>query len=168
MSAKQQGRLQVCPVLAVAALLLGVSAGVAQSGDGYELTWWTVDAGGGTSHGGGYRLSGIAGQPDAGMMGGGGYVLGSGFWRGGTGPTREFRVYLPLSAWMDLTGSCQQPYNPFARPVSERRQLVPVALPRSGRDIDSYETMSEIKVKDEVPPGKRGLWSLLQPANRID
>ncbi len=57
----------------------------AQTGGGYDLTWWTVDGGGGTASGGGYTLMGTAGQPDAGTVSGGGYTLYGGFWAGGGG-----------------------------------------------------------------------------------
>ncbi|RLC99446.1 MAG: hypothetical protein DRI77_02755 [Chloroflexi bacterium] len=61
-------------------LLVGVVS--AQTGGGYDLTWWTVDGGGGSLSGGGYTLMGTAGQPDAGSVGGGGYTLSGGFWAG--------------------------------------------------------------------------------------
>lgn len=50
----------------------------------YDLTWHTIDGGGGTSPGGGYTLSGTIGQPDAGAMSGGDFVLAGGFWTGST------------------------------------------------------------------------------------
>jgi hypothetical protein len=58
----------------------------------YDITWWTVDGGGGTSTGGGYTLSGTIGQPDAGTMTGGGYTLVGGFW----GFDSQHFIYLPL------------------------------------------------------------------------
>ena len=66
----------------------------AQSGGGYDLTWSTIDGGGGTSMGAGYALTGAIGQPDAGAMSGGGYTLAGGFW--GSGISRPYRVYLPV------------------------------------------------------------------------
>jgi hypothetical protein len=54
----------------------------AQSGGGYDLSWSTVDGGGGTSTNGGYTLSGTIGQPDAGTMSNGPYTLVGGFWSG--------------------------------------------------------------------------------------
>ncbi len=55
---------------------------LAQTGGGYDLTWWTVDGGGGTVSGAGYTLMGTAGQPDAGApLTGGGYTLTGGFWQ---------------------------------------------------------------------------------------
>ena len=69
----------------------------AQTGDGYDLTWSTVDGGGYTfSTGSGYSLGGTAGQPDAGVLTGGGYTLAGGFWRGGAAAGSVYEVYLPL------------------------------------------------------------------------
>jgi hypothetical protein len=78
--------------LSVAALLT-VPIVAAQGGGGYDLTWSTIDGGGGASSGGGYTLMGTIGQPDAGMLTGGGYTLSGGFWSGAGG---SYRIYLPL------------------------------------------------------------------------
>jgi len=69
-------RILVCLVFVAAAL----PSSLAQSGGGYDLTWSTVDGGGGRSEGGGYSLSGTIGQPDAGVATGGPYTLRGGFW----------------------------------------------------------------------------------------
>ena len=78
---------------AVSTALDGVST--APTG-GYDLSWWTVDGGGGTLRDGasGYTLSGTAGQADAATWQGQGYALAGGFW-GGALPV-EYVVYLPL------------------------------------------------------------------------
>ncbi len=60
---------------------------------GYEITWYTVDGGGGTLSGGVYTLNGTVGQPDAGTLIGGSYTLDGGYWTGGA---MAYRVYLPL------------------------------------------------------------------------
>ncbi len=52
----------------------------AQTGGDYELSWSTIDGGGGRSAGGDYALVGTIGQPDAGEMAGGDYELSGGFW----------------------------------------------------------------------------------------
>jgi len=80
----------------MAGALLVVSGGVvaAQSGGGYDLTWNSVDGGGGLSSGGGYTLFGTAGQPDAGLLAAGPYALGGGFWMGGR-IVHVYEVYLP-------------------------------------------------------------------------
>lgn len=79
-------------VLSLAAVL-GAGAVLAQTGGGYDLTWSTIDAGGGSSAGGSYQLSGTLGQPDAGApLSGGGYVLSGGFWASAFGGS----VYLPV------------------------------------------------------------------------
>jgi len=111
-------------VLAACLLLLAASVVLAQSGGGYDLSWSTVDGGGGTFSTGGlscgvpllrcaacacatgaggqaqgvYTLGGTAGQPDAGLLSGGSYTLGGGFWGGGAAaPTPEHTLYLPLA-----------------------------------------------------------------------
>lgn len=48
----------------------------------YNLDWFTVDGGGGTSSGGAFSISGTIGQPDAGVLSGGGYTVEGGFWSG--------------------------------------------------------------------------------------
>lgn len=69
------GLLAVCLLVTVPAL--------AQSGGPYELSWSTIDGGGGQSSGGQYVLTGTIGQPDADWSSGGDYELLGGFWPGG-------------------------------------------------------------------------------------
>jgi hypothetical protein len=59
------------PIAALAVTLLIVSIAVAQTGSGYDLTWFTIDGGGGASSGSGYTAIGTFGQPDAGTQSGG-------------------------------------------------------------------------------------------------
>lgn len=70
----------------------------AQIGGSYDLSWSTIDGGGGTSSGGSYTLSGTIGQPDAGSMSGGSYTLLGGFWvgEGPGGAPGSSNVYLPV------------------------------------------------------------------------
>jgi hypothetical protein len=64
------------------------------SSGGYEIAWFTIDAGGGRSAGGEYTLNGTIGQPEADEPASGGdYTLTGGFWPGSTMPAR---IYLPL------------------------------------------------------------------------
>ena len=80
--------------LGMCLLILGASIVMAQQGDGYDLSWWTVDGGGGASgSGAGYSLAATLGQPDAGVLSGPGYVLAGGFWQSGG---NVYHVYLPL------------------------------------------------------------------------
>lgn len=89
-------RRWVLLLLGASVLLMSMGL-VALAQGGYELSWWTVDGGGGTySSGGGYTLGGTAGQPDAGVLAGGGYTLGGGFWRGGEASPPAYEIYLPL------------------------------------------------------------------------
>ncbi len=76
-------------VLPLVALLLLVTVASAQSGGGtstslstgYDLSWSSVDNGGGECSGGGYTLNGAVGQLDAGILSGGDYTLQGGFHR---------------------------------------------------------------------------------------
>jgi hypothetical protein len=54
----------------------------AQSGGQFDLSWSTIDGGGGTSSGGQFVVNGTIGQPDAGILTGGNFKLEGGFWSG--------------------------------------------------------------------------------------
>jgi hypothetical protein len=77
-------------------LLLAGGAWAATAGP-YDLSWFTLDGGGGTSARDGYTLSGMAGQADAIVSAGNGYTLAGGFWPGGeVAPAPAQQVYLPI------------------------------------------------------------------------
>jgi uncharacterized repeat protein (TIGR01451 family) len=81
-------------LMALAVLVLLPAAATAQP---YDVSWWTVDGGGGSSAGGPYVLTGTAGQPDAGgPFAGASYGLYSGFWSlaagGAIGPQADLGV----------------------------------------------------------------------------
>jgi len=69
--------------IAVLICLLFLSPLGAQTGGDYEISWSTIDGGGGRSTGGDFALVGTIGQPDAGEMSGDNYTLSGGFWPGG-------------------------------------------------------------------------------------
>ena len=81
-------------LLAAAATSAGAQAEtpVAPAAD-YEITWYTLDGGGGTLTGGVYTLDGTVGQPDAGTLIGSSYSLAGGYW---SGSATTHRVFLPL------------------------------------------------------------------------
>jgi hypothetical protein len=76
--------IKFLPLTLVALLaLLAVRVVWAQSGDGFDLSWWTVDGGGGEHSGDGYTMVGTIGQPEPGpALVGDGYKLTGGFWPG--------------------------------------------------------------------------------------
>jgi hypothetical protein len=84
--------------LTLVLVLIVFVSGIALAAGSYDLSWWTVDGGGGTSNGNGYTLNGSLGQPDAGTLASGGeYTLTGGFWHGGvTVIPPGTTVYLPL------------------------------------------------------------------------
>jgi hypothetical protein len=80
-------------VLALASALKAAGQGLAPAAGPFDLSWWTIDGGGGASSGGAYELAGTSGQPDAGVLTGGGYGLTGGFWGGASAPNAS---YLPM------------------------------------------------------------------------
>ncbi len=68
-------------VLAVTFAVRLTAVAVPLTGDDFDLSWHSIDGGGGTSIGGGFDLSGTIGQPEAGaVMFGGDFELRGGFW----------------------------------------------------------------------------------------
>lgn len=61
-------------------VLLGAASAIAQVSPNVDLSWNSIDAGGGTSSGGGFTLIGTIGQPDAGAMTSGGFDVLGGLW----------------------------------------------------------------------------------------
>ena len=68
--------------LSMLGLLLPITHARAQSGGKYDLSWSTLDGGGGTSSGGQFSVRGTIGQPDAGTLAGGQFKITGGFWSG--------------------------------------------------------------------------------------
>ena len=85
-------------------LLLVILAASAASGQ-YELSWFTIDAGGGQSTGGQYKLIGTIGQPDAAWSRGGGYELLGGFWPGGPFCVVDFNHFARFAQYWLETGT---------------------------------------------------------------
>ena len=88
----------------------------ATASGGFELSWFTVDGGGGTSTGGDFVLRGTIGQPDAGDLSGGDFTLRGGFWQtfgadcgdcptdvDGDGDINAFDLANLLGAWGPVT-----------------------------------------------------------------
>lgn len=79
------GRGRATLAIAAACTLLAAFTAAQTAGPPtFDLSWRTVDGGGGTSIGGAFAVSGTIGQPDAGpALTGGSYALSGGFWFGG-------------------------------------------------------------------------------------
>ena len=78
--------MKLARIALAAATLLAAAPVSAQMGPNLDLTWNTLDSGGGVSTGGVFSLTGTIGQPDAGTLAGGGFTLAGGFWAGGGPP----------------------------------------------------------------------------------
>ena len=85
-------------------ILLMISAASIASGQ-YDISWYTIDGGGGTSSGGQYALTGTIGQPDADYSAGGNYELLGGFWPGGPLCIVEFEDFARFAEHWLGTGS---------------------------------------------------------------
>jgi hypothetical protein len=85
--------------IALLALLVSLMAALivlAQSGGGYDLSWWTIGAGSGDSSGGQYAVKDTVGQSTAShdpSEDGSRYSLTDGFWQVGS---TERTIYLPI------------------------------------------------------------------------
>jgi hypothetical protein len=89
--------------LAVLTMLLMVLAESNANGQ-YELSWHTIDGGGGRSSSGPYELVGTIGQPDAAWSRGGNYELLGGFWSGGPLCFVDFKHFARFAEQWWLTG----------------------------------------------------------------
>ncbi len=65
---------------------------VGTSAETYDIGWWTVDGGGGTSAGASLELTGSIGQPDTGTSSNSSLTLLGGFWGA---PGSGYRIHLP-------------------------------------------------------------------------
>jgi hypothetical protein len=83
-------------LLGAAALTWGGLRYVSAQSGLYDLSWNSVDGGGGKSANNGYTVHGSIGQPDAGLMSGGTYSLQGGFWGGAGIEPKTYQIYLPL------------------------------------------------------------------------
>ncbi len=126
----------VLAVLTVCLLLL--SPALAQSGGPYQLTWSTIDGGGGRSSGGPYTLTGTIGQPDAAWSSGGDYELLGGFWPGGPLCFVDFYSFARFAEqWLyteaglaaDLDGSGEVDFGDLKRLVAEWLYSCPPGWP---------------------------------------
>ena len=76
-------KIQTLLLLMIVFVAVAPVSVLAMSGGDYEISWSTIDGGGGRSTGGDYAIVGTIGQPDAGGMSGGDFSLAGGFWAGG-------------------------------------------------------------------------------------
>lgn len=71
----------------------------------YQIDWYTIDGGGGTSTGGPYTLTGTIGQADAGWSSGGNYELLGGFWPGGPACIVDFADFARFADYWLTAGN---------------------------------------------------------------
>jgi len=92
-------------VVRITIMFLLVQAALPALAQDYELSWMTIDGGGGQSSGGPYTLTGTIGQPDAAYSSGGDYELLGGFWPGGPLCIVDFESYARFAELWLVTGN---------------------------------------------------------------
>lgn len=85
-------------------LLLVILTATAASGQ-YELSWYTIDGGGGRSSSGDFSVTGTIAQPDAAWSSGGDYELLGGFWTGGPLCFVDFEHFARFAQYWLETGT---------------------------------------------------------------
>lgn len=85
-------------------LLLVILTATAASGQ-YQLSWYTIDGGGGRSSGGDFSVIGTIAQPDAAWSSGGDYELLGGFWTGGPLCFVDFEHFARFAQYWLETGT---------------------------------------------------------------
>jgi len=105
--------------LTVSILILAILTGSLASGE-YELSWYTIDGGGGRSTGGDFTLTGTIGQPDAAYSSGGNFELLGGFWPGGPLCFVDFKHFARFAEqwWLTGTGSPADLYEDLSDQVN--------------------------------------------------
>ncbi len=105
--------------LAISTMLLLVLAESNTNGQ-YEISWYTIDGGGGRSSGGDFTLTGTIGQPDAAYSRGGNYELLGGFWPGGPLCFVDFKHFARFAGqwWLTGTGSPADLYEDLSNQVN--------------------------------------------------
>ncbi len=149
-------------LLASAAVLVaaGGLAAYAQTGGGYDLTWWTVDGGGATGvSGGDYTVLSTAGQPDAEIaIGGGEYTLLSGFWPGEN--LVRGSVFLPLimkEPMPDLVGSFS--LSPDKSDYSAGEAVVVTAVVTNAGTVAAGPFWVDFYINPSRPPTVNDPWN---------
>jgi len=85
--------------LSLAIILVLVPITLAVASVSFDLSWWSVDGGGGLSSEGVYNLQGVAGQPDAGLLQSDDFSLAGGYLGGASAlPPTQHDLLLPLVA----------------------------------------------------------------------
>ncbi len=102
---KKRKRITYMPRLTISVLLLFVVLAASTASAQYEISWYTIDGGGGRSSGGPYTLTGTIGQPDAAYSAGGNFELLGGFWPGGPLCFIDFEHFARFAEYWLETGA---------------------------------------------------------------
>jgi len=89
-------KLFTLTLLSAFLLILPLKAVLADNETVYDLSWWSVDNGGGLSSDGQYTLHSVIGQPDASQSFNGQYTVSGGFLSIGAQARQYMQIILPF------------------------------------------------------------------------
>ncbi len=142
---------------------LGASV-LAQTGNGYDLTWNSIDSGGVMfSTGGSYKVGGTIGQADAGLLTGGSYRIYGGFWVPAACPASSPpQVELIPDAIGNLVVSTKNRYLSFTAGDPGQQQAIRIKITSAPAGFGSWvgsvfwvgvpSAVSELSGKDDATP----------------
>lgn len=132
-----------------ATVLLITSAAVAyaQAGGGFNMSWFTVDDGGGTSTGGSYTWSATIGQPDAGTLSNGRFTFVGGFWGVAASTPTPGPIIVGHVVWQ---GRLNQPNNLQRLPITLtlKSATTEINYPTQNTDASGFFTVTQGSVPD--------------------
>jgi hypothetical protein len=128
----------------------------AQNGGGFDLSWSTIDGGGGASRGGAFSLNGTIGQADAGTLSGGTFTVAGGFWSV-TNSTAPAPPALSISrAFPSLIFSWTGPADGWVLDQTTALTVPPAAIAWSQVPVETYQTnATHIFINVAAPTGNR-------------
>jgi len=131
--------------------VVGATPAASQTGGGFDLSWSTIDGGGGTfSTGGVYSLGGTIGQPDAGAATGGAFALTGGFWAVAEGLTLLGDCL--IDGLINLFDVLEMIDITLGVTVPTAAQMVPCDTNCDMQGVSLFDVLSEIDAVLEVDP----------------
>ncbi len=147
-------KLRLLITLTVGLVAAAAPAVRAQTGGAYDLSWNTMDPGGGMAiTGGAYVLGGTVAQIDAGLHSGGAYVVTGGFWAGVIDPATDVAPGVSPSGAPTRLALHPAVPNPFERETTIALDL-PHATHASARVYDVSGALVRTLLDEPMATGR--------------